>query len=93
MDRMLGGIGTGQNMVHFGNRGDVCFLCSKDLSKYKNINITSATNELKGSLDGQKIFKIRIAGTDFSLCMKHIHKIAKDNPIEEELEEIVGDPL
>lgn len=73
------GIVTGQDNIHFGNRGDACILCVREKSQKEKISITDATNQLKGTLEGKKLLKFTVSGSPVIICMDHIHKLSDDN--------------
>lgn len=76
--------GLNDGIVQVGNREDVCYLCEKELRDKKPDDLVKQLAELKGQLDGQKVVKIKRYGNETVICLKHIHKIASENPLDKE---------
>ena len=69
--------------VQLGNRMDYCYICQCEVVAKNDIEYTKKINELKGKWEGKPMLKIRRSGTETCVCMEHIHKIAKENPLDE----------
>jgi hypothetical protein len=80
---------TSQNNVVLAHRNDECFLCKKKArNEAKNLDeYDEKLKEMKGKLEGQKVLKINRSGQELVVCMKCIHEIADENPIEESNED------
>ncbi len=83
---LLDSINDVNNLVYYGNRSDICVLCKKELAAKENMEIPELESKLRGELSGEKILKIRHSGADIIICLDHIHKLAKDNPLNKKKE-------
>jgi len=70
--------------VTIGNRSDFCYLCATEIEAQNEAQYQKKFNELKGSLEGKPVMKIFRSGTETCICLEHIHKIAKENPLPKE---------
>jgi hypothetical protein len=68
-------------LVQLGNRNDYCYLCARELKAKSEIEYQKKFQALKGKLEGQKVVKMNRGGTETCICLEHIHKIAKENPL------------
>lgn len=73
-----------EGLTQLGTRSDFCYLCARELKAKNEREYTKSFNELKGKLEGKKCVKILTNGTTITICLDHIHKIASENPKEEE---------
>ncbi len=80
---MFEGINDAKSSAQFGNRGDICALCLEEKVGKEKEGFAIARNKLKGMLEGKKVIRVRESGTSICICLGHIHKIAKQNPLEE----------
>lgn len=79
-----------EGIVHYGNRSDICELSARELAVEKKIDLMTARNSLRGSLEGKKVVKFRQSGADIVLSLDTIRRIAKENPAPE-AEEVVDE--
>lgn len=69
--------------VQLGTRNDYCYLCARELVAKDEREYNKKFNALKGKQEGKPVLKIgRTQGSEMTVCMECIHKIAKQNPIE-----------
>lgn len=73
--------GTG---ISLGNRNDFCHLCALEVKGKDEREYQKKFSELKGKHEGRPMLKISRSGSDICICLEHIHKIAKDNPLPKE---------
>lgn len=74
------------SLITFGNRGDVCELSARELAIKERIDIGTARNKLRGTLEGQRIVKFRQSGADIVISLDYIHQIAEEfPPVKEEV--------
>ena len=67
-------------LIHYGNRGDICILCRRELAtKNPSYSLPDIDRQLLGKLEGKKVFKTRHSGADLVICMDHIRKIAAED--------------
>ena len=71
------GITTGQDHLHFGTRSDVCTLCAREKAKEDRTDPITAGNNLRGTYEGKKLLKIPVSGTQVTICVEHIQKLAE----------------
>lgn len=71
-------------LVQIGNRNDVCYLCALEVTGKDEREYRKKMSQLKGSLEGKPVVKIKKNGTETAICLNHIHKIAKENPLTNE---------
>ena len=82
---MLYGLNGDNDVVLWGNKQDVCHLCLREeYNKEKKGGLVEIRRKLEGRLENKKVVKLKQSGAYVVLCLEHIHKIAKDNPLEEE---------
>ena len=77
----LDGLQNSGDIAQFGNRGDICALCLEAKVKEDKKGFAMARNELKGKLEGEKVIRAKDASSVVCICLKHIHEIAKNNPM------------
>ena len=74
--------------VTLGNDKDICFYCLQEYhKKYPDKGVIESKKDLSGQLEYKPIFKNKRIGDGFTICKKHIIKIAQEIDIKpEELE-------
>lgn len=75
----LFGITTGKDNIHFGNHSDVCTLCEREKSQAERMGVSEANIKLRGELEGKKLLKIPISGTNVIICFDHLHRLSDAN--------------
>ena len=80
---LMHGLNDSSSLIHIGNRGEICALCFRELIAAEKIDQLSARAKLRNKLDGKKVVKIRQSGADVVICLKHIHRIAEENPLHD----------
>jgi len=81
---LSGGLYEEKKIVTLGNRGDYCYLCAREVTAKDEREYRQKQADLKGKLEGKKCIKINHNGMEFAICLEHIHKIAKENPLPKE---------
>ena len=67
-------------LIHFGNRGDICILCRRELAaENPQQSLADIDHKLQGKLEGKKVFKTRHSGADLVICMDHIRQLAAED--------------
>jgi hypothetical protein len=69
--------------IGLGNRNDTCHLCLMELTAKNEVEYAREKQKLVGAHEGRPMIKFRRSGSETCICLEHIHKIAKENPIEE----------
>lgn len=75
---------SNENYIVIGNGEDVCLFCANELAKKDHISLSSADRKLRGKYYGKKMVKPPMNGIRLTICLEHIHKIAKLYPLTEE---------
>lgn len=79
--------------IKYGNRENVCYVCSKEKSLTEKLPMDESVYRLKGHLEHKQTFYINKRGEDTCICFdcfKRVYKeiISAEMPIEEKEEEV-----
>lgn len=75
--------------VYIASNDDICNLCLDEFTIKNKVTYVQAREQLKGKLNGERIFKLRFHGGTYILCEHHLRKILDMiNPEEAVVEEV-----
>ena len=61
--------------VYIASNDDICNICLDEFTIKNKVTYVQAREQLKGKLNGERIFKLRFHGGTYILCEHHLRKI------------------
>lgn len=70
-----------EHHVILGNAEDVCILCAHEYAVKNKKTLSQADRALRGKFERQKMLRLPLNGIRATICLDHIHKVAKAHPL------------
>lgn len=61
--------------VYVASDSDVCNICLDEFTEKNKVTYSMAREQLKGKLNGERIFKLKFHGGIYIICEHHLKKI------------------